>query len=405
MKYDVGIVGVGLAGLSTALHICQNVEATIVLIDRKKIGDPTKTSPFTFCDVIDRYQLKDAVIQSYTRFTYRSPSGISATFEYRKPVFVTLDYKKACEILLRRIEREGNAEIIQNAEVLRFERITKNGLIIWLSDERKIVVEILVDASGKSFLAAKTLGLRLPSYYSHAYGEVLGRCEIEDPNEMHILAGRKYGNGGGWFYPMDETTARYGFATVTKSAEYPSTIVKANFRRAYRSFHPYSEFVKNAESRRSEFGTIPVGPLKRFVLDNVLIVGDSAGQATPWYCEGIRPALESGTMCGKAIVKAFEDKNRLKERLKEYETEWNAVHRYSYSTATKRSFFQWFRSQEDWDRGVEETRLLSPEEMIAKVRYGWQGYGNRRIEHLVSLAGSILFKAKHSIKNRRSEPR
>jgi len=405
MKYDVGIVGAGIAGLSTALHVCRNLNVSLLLIDRGKIGDPTKTSPFTFYDTVEKYQLTDAVIQSYTRFTYRSPSGVSATFEYCEPVFVTLDYEKACEILLRRIEREGSVEILQNAKVVRFEHISKDHLIIWLSDDRKMVVEVLVDASGKSFLAAKTLGLRLPSYYSHAYGEVLGRCEIEDPSEMHILAGRKYGNGGGWFYPIDKMTARYGFATVTKSVEYPSAIVKANFRRACESFHPYSEFVKNAERRRSEFGTIPVGPLRRFVLDNVLIVGDSAGQATPWYCEGIRPALESGTMCGKTIVKAFKDKSELKERLKEYETEWNTSHRDSYSIATKRSLFQWFRSQEDWDRGVEETRLLSPEEMIARVRYGWQRCGNRRLEHLVSLVGSILFKAKYSIKNRWSEPR
>lgn len=403
MKYDVGIVGAGLAGLSTALSVCHDQDVTLILIERRKIGDPKKTSPFTFPDVMEKHKLTDAVIQSYRRFTYRSPCGNSATFEFPEPAFVTLDYEQACKNLLQRIEKHGNAEILENTEVTRFE-VTNNSSSIRLSlDDREVKVNVLVDASGKEFLAAKALHLALPSYYSHAYGQVLQKCEIEDPNEMHILAGKRYGNGGGWFYPVDTTTARFGVATVTRSKKYPSAVVRSNFLRACKNFHPYSDFVKNAKRVRPEFGTIPIGPLKRFVHDKILLVGDSAGQATPWYCEGIRPALESGTMCGKAISKACRESNHLRKRLKEYETEWTAKYGYSYRMAMRRSFYQWFRSQEEWNEGVERNRLLSPMEMVAKVRHGWQGQIGGYLNHIKLFAENTYLRVKYSLRHEHNE--
>ncbi|MFQ6063899.1 MAG: NAD(P)/FAD-dependent oxidoreductase [Candidatus Bathyarchaeia archaeon] len=374
MKYDIGIVGAGMAGLSTALYICSRTDATVLMVDKKKIGDPTKSSPFTFPDIVENYNLQGAVIQGYTKFTFRSPQGVSSSFEFDKPAFVTFDYEKACDILLRRIKKEGNVEIYESISVLSFElgkpSNNKGNRILMLEDGTKSSVDVLVDSSGSAFLGAETLGQQLPPLYSHAYGEVLRGCSVEDPSEMHILSGRKYGNGGGWFYPMDTQTARYGFATVTRSRHYPKKIVKANFGRACKDFSPYSEMVQDAETLRPEFGTIPIGPLKNFVFDRLLIVGDAAGQATPWYCEGIRPALEGGKICGKVIARAYEQRDYSRKVLGEYQREWDALNRYRYSMAMRRSTFQWFRRQEFWDSGVKKTALFEPSELISTIRYG-----------------------------------
>jgi flavin-dependent dehydrogenase len=227
-RYDVVIIGGGFAGLSTAASICGKSDITLLLVEKDIIGNPTKTSPFTFPDTVEHFHLSKAVLQKYTRFTYRSPTGIAASFSFEKPAFVTLDYQKACSIMLDQIKNKSNIDILEKTKAIELD-ITKVGLKISLSNGVTVFCDILVDASGCSFFAARKLGLKLPTLYSHPYGEFLEKCEIEDPYEMCIFSGVKYGNGGGWMYPIDKETARFGFATVTKSIEYPSDIVKRKF--------------------------------------------------------------------------------------------------------------------------------------------------------------------------------
>jgi len=390
-EYDVVIVGGGVAGLSTALSISQKAEATLLLIEKGTVGDPAKTSPFTFPDTVQRFHLSDAVLQKYTRFTYRSPTGAVASFKYEKPPFVTLDYQKACNILLNQITKRGTVNVLEKTKALDFE-ITKTYLRLSLSNSACVLCHVLVDASGGSFFTSRKLGTKLPALYSHPYGEFLEGCKIEEPEEMCIFSGNKYGNGGGWMYPIDRKTARFGFATVTRSTVYPRDIVERNYRDALRNFYPYNEMLADARKKRSESGTIPIGPFKRFVQGRIVLVGDAAGQATSWYNEGVRPALESGEMCGNAVAEAYEDGKPCERTLAKYQRLWNATNKRSYSRGTRGAFRTFLgRSQEDWDNSVRYQASLSREEMIAIIRYNrWPGSrsnlysrGWRRIRNFV----------------------
>lgn len=374
MRYDITIIGGGLAGLSTALHICSKVDAVVAIIDKRRIGDPTKTSPFTFPQTVEKYGLKDAVLQTYTKYTYRSPTGTSSTWEYSEPAFLTLDYQETCKNLLKRARKEGNLEVLQNITVVHFEvnreAFRIKNLTLKLSTDEDIETDILVDASGKSFYVARKFGLSLPSFYSHAYGEVLDNCKIEDPNEMHILAGKKYGNGGGWFYPLNGKKARFGIAKVTKSLNYPKITVRKNFLEACKNFWPYNEMVKNSKTVRSEFGSIPIGAIEKLCSDRILIVGDAAGHATPWFCEGVRPALESGQICGNIIARAYEQQDYSQKTLEKYQEEWDSLNRRRYTVSYQKTIHKWFRTQEEWDKGVKNMRTLRPENVRNAIKYG-----------------------------------
>ena len=366
-EYDIAIVGGGVAGLSTAVSLSTKTDAQLLLIEKGTIGDQTKTSPFTFPDIVDRFHLSDAILQKYTRFTYKSPTGVTASFKYESPAFVTLDYQKTCNILLNQIEKKDNVSVLEKTEALDF-KSNKAKLELALSDSTNASCSVLVDATGSSFLTSRKLGIRLPALYSHPYGEFLEGCEIEDPEEMCIFTGNKYGNGGGWLYPVSSRKARFGFATITRSRKYPKKIVEGNFRKAMRDFHPYNKMLAGAESKRPEYGTIPIGPLKRFVSGRILVVGDAAGQATPWYNEGIRPALEGGKLCAKIIVEAYKDGEFREGTLKEYERLWHAANGRMYAYAKTRAS-SYFRSQEAWDDSVKYQASLTPEEMMGIIRY------------------------------------
>jgi flavin-dependent dehydrogenase len=373
-KLNVIIVGGGFAGLSTALHICKEADASVLLIDEGEIGDPRKSSPFTFPDIIRKYELDKAVLQQYNGFSYETPTGVSAHFHYDYNPLVTVDYQKTCATLLQRAQKSGNLQILENTKVIRFIRrkslFRPSKLKIITSSSEEIASDVIVDASGVAFFVPRQLGVRLPSLYSHPYGEVLTGCNISDPTRMHIFCGRKYGNGGGWLYPLDETRARFGFATVTDSPEFPTETVIQNFKNALEGFHPYNKMLANSKRVRPEFGTIPIGPLRHFVYDNIMIVGDAAGQATPWYNEGMRPALEAGELCAAAIVNAHRKNNYSKKNLNKYQDQWDRRNRKPYHMTVKYGSKCWFRSQSEWDEAVSK-RLVSipPQEMLDRIRY------------------------------------
>ncbi|MFB3890207.1 MAG: NAD(P)/FAD-dependent oxidoreductase [Candidatus Bathyarchaeia archaeon] len=371
-KYNVVIVGGGFAGLSTAMNVCSKVDATVLITDKNEIGDPTKTSPFTFPDIAEKFGLSDAVLQRYTRFSYESPTGVSARFQYDFSPFVTIDYQKACHLLLHQAQRTGNLTVQEHEKALTFEsnkalfRPSKHKLVTASSE---IQYDVLVDASGSAFFAARQLGIPLPRLYSHAYGELLSNCDVEDPERMRIFAGRQYGNGGGWLYPLDEKTARFGFATVTPSTDHPEATTKANFTNALKNYQPYNKMLEKSRKIRCERGSIPIGPLRKFVSGNIMMVGDSAGQATPWYCEGVRPSLEAGELCAEAIIGAYKKNNFSTRVLNKYQELWDSRNKKIYMRAMKYGYNAWFRSQDEWDSAVKFVASLSPGQMADRIRY------------------------------------
>jgi digeranylgeranylglycerophospholipid reductase len=67
------------------------------------------------------------------------------------------------------------------------------------------------------------------------------------------------------------------------------------------------------------------GPISKFVIGRLIVVGDAAGQTKPTTAGGIYSCGLGGILAGRAIVKAIEEKNdRL---LQEYETNWDYVFR------------------------------------------------------------------------------
>jgi flavin-dependent dehydrogenase len=281
-------------------------------------------------------------------------------------------------------------KVLEKTEALDLET-TETSLKLAISDSTSVSCDVLVDASGSSFFVSRKLEIKLPTIYSHPYGELLEGCKIEDPEEMCIFSGNKYGNGGGWMYPIDKKTTRFGFATVTGSTAFPRDIVEGNLREAVRNFHPYNEMLAGAKRKRSEFGTIPFGPLKKFVHGKILIVGDAAGQATPWYGEGVRPALESGEICGETIVKAYEKGKLRKGAFKKYQRLWDARNRKTYSRTAKYGSRSYFRNQEQWDNSVRNQASLTPDEMKAIIRYSkWPTSRSQLLSRYLHRALSII---------------
>lgn len=104
------------------------------------------------------------------------------------------------------------------------------------------------------------------------------------------------------------------------------------------------------------------------LVPKLFIIGDAAGQATPWYNKGVRPALEGGEMCGNIIVEAYENGKFRRRTLMKYQHISDTKNRRLYGYA-RLCAAGYFRSQEQWDDSVRYQATFTPEEMMGVVRY------------------------------------
>ena len=87
---------------------------------------------------------------------------------------------------------------------------------------------------------------------------------------------------------------------------------------------------KHVHASKGNFSTIrkifaPIwikGPIKKFVENETLIVGDAAGQAKPTTAGGIFSCGMAGIFAGKAIARALKENNI--SALKDYEKQWRS---------------------------------------------------------------------------------
>jgi len=226
--------------------------------------------------------------------------------------------------------------------------------------------------------------------YSHCYGQFFTGCQVTNPElaeDICLFLGgsERFGNGGGWCYPLGAGRISFGFASVTDSPRYPLKLVRQRYQRARQEFAPYAGILARGKPGPVERGSIPLGPVRRFVYDGLMLVGDTAGQATPWVCMGVEPALVNGQTCGRVAARAFKRGDFQVGVLREYETVWAQANRRSYRQGTMLGSLQWTQSEEVWDKIIASHSRLTSEEALAHLRY------NEPIHSLPILGWSMVY--------------
>lgn len=369
LEFDVVIVGAGLAGCTAAWTIASHSRARIGLVERRGIGSNNPT-PLTFTDVLGSYQLEDCAIGYYRQFTFHSPLGNRSSHVFDGQPLVALDYRNACEKLVRNARRSENLTLLIT---------TASGLIfqgrkwkISLTDGRQLQTPLVIDASGRGLFSSRALNLPRPKEFSHCYGARFSHCPVPDPQEVFFFAPSiAYGNGGGWLYPLDGERVSFGFASLGRSPTLPAGDLKVNLRRAVSDFKPYADWLEGAALDYIEAGSIPIYPLRRFVYDSLLIVGDAAGQATIWSCMGSATALEAGQLAGEAALAGFIKNDFSAALLQQYQKQWDKRNREIYRRNAWIAPTVWSQSEASWNRQIPLLKQLTPDQMVERLRINW----------------------------------
>ncbi|MFK5890512.1 MAG: NAD(P)/FAD-dependent oxidoreductase [Flavobacteriaceae bacterium] len=322
--YDVVIVGGGTAGLMLARELGK-FKCKTLIVDKK--DNLLNFSFNTLGSLIDLkyFDLSEQVIAQKVDSLVFHSKHFKRTGKGQGYV---LDKKKVHQELLNALDK-AFISIRTGVQIKSIEQNNnKQFTSVTDAEGNQYYGKILVDASGTKGVISKKVGL-IEQKTNLATGVEYNVKYLGKPNEAHLFIGKTYEGGYGWIFPLKNGRAIIGFGTLDNK------IVKELKPRLNKILDlPVIKKLVIKDNDNVEGGSIPVTPvLKKFVINNLVCVGDSVSQVNPIVGEGYKFIFESALMASKAINKSL-DKNDL-NYLSEYESNWKKRFLKNYERAKR----------------------------------------------------------------------
>jgi len=297
-EYDVVIAGGSISGLLTAREIARNGNSVLVLEEGFEIGTPDHCGGLVSKTALNDLGINpsqktfDSTITSAQIF---SPSGKNIIIDSKNQNVVVVSRRELDKQAALQAQRLG-AEIMVNTSYMKK---TDSGIKTSIGD---INCKVVVDCRGVNALLNNDRDGVLQSAQYEIYGDW-----IQDGQVEVYIDQKKYPEFFGWVIPSGNGIGKVGVAgkeiNVSKTMENLLSS-KGNHSIIRKIYAPI--WIK--------------GPIKKFTSENLIIVGDAAGQAKPTTAGGIYSCGMGGIIAGKTITKFLETKKI--SDLEEYQKIW-----------------------------------------------------------------------------------
>ncbi len=325
IKTDVLVIGAGPAGSTAAKHAA-NGGAKVLLMDKKsEIGAPKRCA-----EGVSNGGLESLGIEHNPRWITRELDGVRLIAPDGTNVWLTsdkVDLPEAGCILERKIfdkymamdAGRAGAEIKIKTLATSMERVDEGFLVDaeCMGEKFQIQAKIVIAADGPESRVARWAGLKTavkPKDMESAAQFEMAGVEMEDNNCIEFYFGSVAPGGYAWIFPKGDDIANVGLGVLTTNTD----------KTAYDHL---LEFVKNCPATQNaqpvelNIGGDPVGGMpKKMVTDNLMVVGDAAGQVNPLTGGGIISGMTGGMIAGKVAAEAINEGDLSEKKLKEYET-------------------------------------------------------------------------------------
>ncbi len=318
MDYDCIIAGGSFAGLAAANQIRRG---RVLLIDRKEPGTFRRSACGTLLPTVKELGLEDSVIQTFKTIIVQVDSRkVVFNLPY---AFCTIDYKKFCQILLKR----SRAEFLQAAvRGLSGDKV--------ITDKGEFSSACIIDASGWKAVLAGSLkkGFVRKEELSFGIETVLDYTG----DSLYFWWNGFAEKGVTWLFPC-AGQSRIGIG---------SYIGQTRLKEGLEGF--LEQFDLEIDGLHGGF--FP-NCLRKPTVENIFLAGDSAGQCLPLTGEGIRTALHFGQKCGTIVQKIIDGEIDRKQGLAHYRA-FVGEHKGAFETMAKGqrflisipNFWVWFVS-------------------------------------------------------------
>jgi digeranylgeranylglycerophospholipid reductase len=310
-NYDVVIAGGSISGLLAAREIAAGGLSVAVIEEDAEIGTPEHCGGLVSISGIQNLGIVPDIdtIQN-NRIAYAKIFSPSSCFEIsaERQKVIVLDRRTFDKQIAFQAQKKG-AEIRVRCSMRSFGK--EGSEYVVKTSEGDFSCNFFVDARGIASIISRNRDGVLHSAQYEVYASWIEPQTIEV-----VFNSQLYPGFFAWIIPTGRGRGKVGVAGR-----------QINAASALQSFI-------NSKGRysvvRKVFAPIWInGPLRSFVFDKTITVGDAAGQSKPTTAGGIYTCGMGGVLAGRALVKAADKKNDDKQKqqllLKEYERGWLSI--------------------------------------------------------------------------------
>jgi len=200
-----------------------------------------------------------------------------------------------------------------------------------------------------------------------AGAEYEAKVENIDPDTWWLMVGQEYTPAGyAWIFPLGNNIVRIGVGVGKPESDIdPTQRLKEIIEK---QLGPIKKLGKITPIE-FHYGLIPNDGLSRkTVFNNLILVGDSAGQANPLVLEGIRYAIKFGRVAGKVASDAIKNKKTDIDALYPYEENWRNAIESKINSAGKVQDRWIGLSDKEWDKELDIIKELKTEEFLDFIK-------------------------------------
>jgi geranylgeranyl reductase family protein len=308
-EYDAVVVGGGPAGLTFA-HRTADRLSVLLLEENFEIGKPVQCSGLVSPRVIEMSGLKEwhNVIRAVE---FLSPGGNTLSLKGDDPKGYVID-RSALDLHLAEAAGRTGAEMMLGASFTSAERMGDSLRISfsYRGETQFVETGLLVGADGVSSAVGRRFGLtRFREIISCIQTDAVSDG-LEEGDAVRLYFGRDIAPGFfAWAIPAG------GFVRIGLGIS--GGVMPAN---------GYFEKLLNRLGIKRTLnvtaGPIPVGNRGRLADDNVMIIGDAAGQVKPISGGGIFTGMAAGKLAAEVAIGALETGDTSRKYLSKYENRW-----------------------------------------------------------------------------------